>query len=146
MNRFTALVVVVLGCGVLFAQSPEKPKSVQKPAPAVRDPKAEAEAVKYVESVGGRAVQDASARGEPIISVVFAGKSVKDVDASKLTALTALRYLGLEDTQDTDAFLAQLTHLPTVKAVNLSRAKFSDAGFVHLAKLADLEEIGRAHV
>ena len=130
MQRFLAL-VVVLGCGVLFAQSPEKP------AAAVRDKKAEAEAVKYVESVGGRAVQDASARGEPIISVVFAGKSVKAVDATKLTALTALRYLGLEDTQDTDALLAQLGNLPTLKAVNLSRAKFGDAGFVHLAKLTD---------
>ena len=81
-------------------------------------------------SGGGRPTtpEEQAAGRKPVISAVLARQPAGKLDVAKLAAFPGLQYLGLEDTTDTDAALAQLDKLPRLRRLNLSRSKATAAG------------------
>lgn len=120
---------------------PKGPLHKKGPKPPKVDPAAEKAAIAYVTAAGGLTLRDVSEWNQ-LATVRFDNVSVAAVDAEKLAALKALRFVGLEGTKDTDALLKQLpTHLPWLKSVDVSDSAATAAGFAAVGKLADLEDL-----
>lgn len=120
---------------------PKGPLHKKGPKPPKVDPAAEKAAIAYVTAAGGLTLRDVSEWNQ-LATVRFDNVSVAAVDAEKLAALKALRFVGLEGSKDTDALLKQLpTHLPWLKSVDVSDSAATVAGFAAVGKLADLEDL-----
>jgi hypothetical protein len=107
------------------------------------DPFAERAAIKYVTDLGGVTVRYENVTDwNQLGTVKFENRSVATVDAGKLAPLKALVFLGLEGSTDTDTLLKQLpAHLPWLKKVEVNDSAATDAGYVELGKVPDLEEV-----
>ncbi len=119
------------------------PRGGKNPKPPAVDPFAERAAVKYVTDLGGVTVRYENVTDwNQLGTVKFENQSVATVDAGKLAPLKALVFLGLEGSADTDALLKQLpANLPWLKKVEVNDSAATDAGYVELGKVPDLEEV-----
>lgn len=122
---------------------PVPEKGNKNPKPPSVDPFAERAAIKYVTEAGGITVRYTNVTDwNQLGTVKFENQSVAKVDAGKLVALKALVFLGLEGSTDTDTLLKQLSgNLPWVKRIELNDSAATDAGYIELGKVPDLEEV-----
>jgi hypothetical protein len=115
----------------------------------------EQQIVKKIEVWGGRAFTKSSApmwlrrfAGEKhlkvfdrVNNVVLQETNVTDADVAQLAGLTTLVELDLNGTQVGDPGLASLSELTNLGYLYLNRAQIGDAALVHLGRLPNLKEL-----
>ncbi len=95
----------------------------------------------YITALGGTAVVDRKAPGNPIVSVHLTG--TKDTDAAliHLDGLTDIRTLYLSNTAVTDAGLVHLKGMTKLQYLDLGNSKVGDAGLENLEGLTKLQTL-----
>lgn len=68
-------------------------------------------------------------------------RDFSDTDMLRLTNMTDLKVLSLENTKVTDAGLKQLNKLENLENLNLNGTDITDAGLAHLKKLTNLKSL-----
>ncbi len=128
--QVVALLALLALTGVGFCAKP-KPK----------DPTAQA--VQYIESLGGSVTRDEKAKGNPVIGVdLELGDEIIGVQhLNRLAAIRSLRTLNLSGPNMTDARLKELAELKALQTLNLRHTEVTDEGMKDLAKMAALQEL-----
>ena len=130
--------------GVVAAVQPP-PAPVGLAALAGKGPLTTPQLAAAVKALGGTAIQDLAAPGQPIVSLDFHHTRVSDADLEHLRTLGQLRSLNLSGTAITDAGLASLENLTSLQVLQLSSTRVSDAGVPHLRGLTQLRELSFYH-
>jgi hypothetical protein len=93
----------------------------------------------------GRSLErDVGQAGQPIVRIDLHGSAVTDADLAAIGRVTTLRQLDLRKTAVTDAGLVHLRGLRALETLNLFRTGIGDAGLAHLAGLTALRTISWA--
>jgi hypothetical protein len=93
-----------------------------------------------VTRLGGKVIKTALP-GKPIISIDLHGSAVTDADLARIATVTTLKALDLRLTAVTDAGIAQLGVLTELQHLNLFRTSMTDAGLASLGNLQKLETL-----
>jgi Leucine-rich repeat (LRR) protein len=78
---------------------------------------------------------------DEIRAISVDGKEFTDAALARLTILRSLRWLSLANTQITDAGLAHLKKLPNLETLRLNDTQVTDAGLNELAALQNLRDV-----
>jgi len=108
---------------------------------AIKPTTDEARVIAEIEKLGGKVTVDEKSPGKPVTGVTFEGSKVTDAALAYLKGLATLRTLNLGNTQVTDAGLAHLKGLEQLQWLNLSGTKVTDAGLNSLKRLAHLQAL-----
>jgi hypothetical protein len=102
-----------------------------------------AQAVQYIESLGGSVTRDEKAKGKPVVEVdLELGDEVIGVQhLNRLAAIRSLRTLNLSGPNMTDARLKELAGLKGLETLNLRHTEVTDEGMKDLAKMQALQEL-----
>ena len=95
-------------------------------------------AIAQVLAMNGTVQRDETKPGTPVVGVDLSNMLVSDAGLAHLKGLTTLKSLNLFATQITDAGLAHLKGLTTLKYLELSGTRVGDAGLAHLKGLTGL--------
>jgi hypothetical protein len=98
-----------------------------------------------VETLGGKVTLDVKAPDKPILALDLHGTRVTDADLAAVAGLTTLRLLNLYGTGIGDLGVASLSRLPNLQALHLNGTAVSDAGLVNLQRLVQLRDLGLAN-
>jgi hypothetical protein len=101
--------------------------------------------IAMIERAGGKSTLDVRTSGAPIIAVDLHHSRVSDADLALLQGLTTLRTLNLHGTGISDAGLAHLSGLSGLQVLYLNGTAVSDGGLQYLQRLTALRELGLYH-
>ncbi|HEV3115961.1 MAG TPA: hypothetical protein VGY58_02830 [Gemmataceae bacterium] len=101
--------------------------------------------IAMVERAGGKVTLDVRTPGAPITAIDLHRSRVTDADLALLPGLATLRILNLHATGISDAGLAHLAGLGGLQALYLNDTAVSDAGLQHVQRLSALKELGLYH-
>jgi hypothetical protein len=93
---------------------------------------AEEKGVKTVEALGGRVWRDDKRLGRPVVGASISNRPVTDADLAGLKGLKSLRDLELYGTQISDVGLKELTELKELESLGLGHTKVTEAGLKEL--------------
>jgi hypothetical protein len=144
-----------VGQGEILPAGITPPPAKKTPEPASRDVQpglevpgtirpvlTESEALVELRVLGARITYDEKDPARPVLKVNLYGTAIKDADLAHLESLTALRELRLLGcTRLTDAGLARVAGLKSLRVLDLGRTRVSDEGLKHLKGLTALEEL-----
>ena len=142
--RWLVLGVLVAGCGASSAEEAPKPpeasSGAEVAAPAPEPSEPVAELPEF--DLARRIREMVESGGDKLL---LFGADVTDAGLANLSGLTSLRRLALDRTRVTDAGLVHLSGLTSLERLSLSETQVTDAGLVHLRGLTNLEYLGLNH-
>jgi len=131
-NRLTALTLLLLAGGALFAAETSEKKDVKF------TPEQQA-AIDKIQAHGGLVLRVASSTDTLDVLFNLAGKEGTDGVIGQVKALPKVVKLNLAGTDITDKGLAEIAGLKDLTHLHLERTKVTDAGLANLKGLASLE-------
>jgi len=124
----------------------EGSETESKPAPAHGIPALErnteeVKAIAEIVKLGGKVTFDEKSPGKPVIYLDFSESKVTDAGLAHLKQLPTLKSLNLRGTKITDAGLANLKGLRQLQSLNLTATEVKDAGLENLKGLLQLQSL-----
>jgi beta-lactamase regulating signal transducer with metallopeptidase domain/Leucine-rich repeat (LRR) protein len=101
--------------------------------------------VAAIKRLGGQVTFDASNPDRPATGVKLTGPHFIDDHLKLLKGLTSLKTLDLTNSKVTDAGLAHLKSVKTLQTLDLTNTHVTDAGLAHLKALRGLQELHLTH-
>jgi len=102
---------------------------------------AEAEAIRFVEQLGGVILRNDQKPGKPVMEVGLTGADLTDDGVAELAGLKALTSLRIGATGITDEGLKHLAGMTALTELNIGETRITDAGLKHLAPLTALTRL-----
>jgi hypothetical protein len=117
---------------------------------------AQEKAIAVIKKMGGRVQIDSKAPGKPVVKVFLFGGKIAGTGLGCLKALPAVYWVGLHDSDTTNADVKHLKSLPKLRRLSLAETKITDAALMDLKKITTLEwlqlhdcaitDVGLAHL
>jgi hypothetical protein len=100
--------------------------------------------VERLKKAGGTVEVDPPVPSGLIVNIDLHGTAITDADLAPLEEMRSLRILNLYDTQITDAGLKHLSGLTALRVLYLNKTRITDAGVQHLQGLTNLNQLALA--
>jgi internalin A len=101
----------------------------------------EAEAIKGLEMVGGRATKDRKLPGMPVVEVFAANIKTPDAGMKEIKSFSKLRRVSFMNSRVTDEGLKGISALKELKVLGLYGNQFTKASLKEIGRMAQLEEL-----
>jgi Leucine rich repeat/Leucine Rich repeat len=124
--------------GTLAAKKPA-PAGLKEAAQKTKTP--QEQWIERVRKAGGVVELDPPAPGGLIVNIDLHGTAITDADLAPLEEMRSLRVLNLYGTAITDAGVQHLHDLTSLRVLNLNGTRITDAGVQHLRNLTNLNQL-----
>ncbi len=102
-------------------------------------------AVAAIKKMGGRVQADSKTPGQPVVKVYLFGGKIAGTGLDCLKALPAVYWVGLHDSDTTNADVKHLKCLPKLRRLSLAETKITDAALIDLKEITTLEWLELHH-
>ena len=118
---------------------------VGSPLPADEKNDEQEMAIATIKKMGGNVGIDAKAPGKPVVKVFLYGGKIAGTGLECLKALPSVYWVGLHDSDTTDADVKHVKSLPKLRRLSLAETKITDAALMDLKEATNLEWLELHH-